>query len=86
MIEPIEIGVYRDFVRRSLAEDLGWGDATVQAIIPPDATAEGVLMARAPAVLAGVDIALEAFRQLDPASCARPVTRSRSSAGWRRRC
>ena len=67
MIEPIEIGVYRDFVRRSLAEDLGWGDATVQAIIPPDATAEGVLMARAPAVLAGVDIALEAFRQLDPA-------------------
>jgi len=32
-IEPIEIGVYRDFVRRSLAEDLGWGDATVLAVI-----------------------------------------------------
>ena len=66
-IEPIEIGVYRDFVRRSLAEDLGWGDATVQAIIPPDATAEGVLLTRSPAVLAGLDIAFEAFRQLDPA-------------------
>ena len=53
-IEPIEIGVYRDFVRRSLAEDLGWGDATVQAIIPPDATAEGVLLTHSPAVLAGL--------------------------------
>lgn len=66
-VDPVDTGVCRDFVRRSLAEDLGWGDATVQAVISPDAVGEGVLVVRAPAVLAGLDIALEAFRQLDPA-------------------
>jgi len=64
--EPIETGVCLDFVRRSLAEDLGWGDATVQAIVPPDAKAEGVLLVRAQTILAGLDLALETFKQLDP--------------------
>jgi nicotinate-nucleotide pyrophosphorylase (carboxylating) len=70
-IEPLEPGVGRDFVRRSLAEDLGWGDATVQAVIPPDAVGQGVLLARAASVVAGLDLALEAFRQLDPSMCVR---------------
>jgi nicotinate-nucleotide pyrophosphorylase (carboxylating) len=64
--DPLDAGVYRDLVRRALAEDLGWGDATTQAVVPPDLRAAGVLVARAPIVLAGLDIAIEAFRQLDP--------------------
>jgi nicotinate-nucleotide pyrophosphorylase (carboxylating) len=68
MIEPpLEPGLYRETVRRALAEDLGWGDATTLAVVPADLRATGVLTARAEIVLAGLDVALEAFRQLDPA-------------------
>jgi len=78
-VEPIEIAACRDFVRRSLAEDLGWGDATVQAVIPPDAIAEGVLSAGSSTVLAGLEIAIETFRQMDPSV----VVRSRRQDGDR---
>lgn len=66
MSESLEPGLYRNIVRRALAEDLGWGDATTQAIVPADARAIGTLVAHADVVLAGLDVALEAFRQLDP--------------------
>lgn len=64
---PLDPGLYRETVRRALAEDLGWGDATTLAIVPPDQRATGVLTARADIILAGLDVAIEAFRQLDPA-------------------
>ena len=64
--EPLDAGAYRDIVRRALAEDLGWGDATTQAVVSPGLKAVGALVARAPIVLAGLDVAVEAFRQLDP--------------------
>ncbi len=64
--EPLDAGAYRDIVRRALAEDLGWGDATTQAVVPAGLTAVGTLVSRAPTVLAGLDVAVEAFRQLDP--------------------
>jgi nicotinate-nucleotide pyrophosphorylase (carboxylating) len=64
---PIEPALYREVVRRALAEDLGWGDATSAIVVPEGARATGVLVARARIVLAGLDVALEAFRQLDPA-------------------
>lgn len=67
-MEPLDPGVYRDVVRRALAEDLGWGDVTTSAVVPADARAEGVLVFREPGVLAGLDAALEAFRQLDPSA------------------
>jgi nicotinate-nucleotide pyrophosphorylase (carboxylating) len=63
----LDPGLYRELVRRALAEDLGWGDATTSVVVPPDARASGVLTARADVVLAGLDVAVEAFRQLDPA-------------------
>ena len=65
-IEPLDPGVYRELVRRALAEDLGWGDVTTAAVVPPDAGAVGRIIAGAPLVLAGLDVALEVFRQLDP--------------------
>jgi nicotinate-nucleotide pyrophosphorylase (carboxylating) len=65
-IEPLDPGVYRELVRRALAEDLGWGDVTTTAVVPPDAAAVGRIVARVPLVLAGLDVALEVFRQLDP--------------------
>jgi len=66
-MEPLDPGMYRELVRRALAEDFGWGDVTTEAIIDREQKARGVIVAKSTCVLAGVDIAAEAFRQLDPA-------------------
>lgn len=63
---PLEPALYREIVRRALAEDLGWGDLTTESTITPEQRARGVLIAKAPCVVAGLDVAIEAFRQLDP--------------------
>jgi nicotinate-nucleotide pyrophosphorylase (carboxylating) len=56
-------------VRRALAEDLGRaGDITSAATIPADARAEAVIAARQKGVIAGLPLAAEAFRQMDPAT------------------
>ena len=65
--EPLDPGIYRELVRRALAEDFGWGDVTTEAIIDREQKARGVIVAKSPCVLCGVEIAAEAFRQLDPA-------------------
>jgi nicotinate-nucleotide pyrophosphorylase (carboxylating) len=59
LIEPL--------VRAALVEDLGRaGDITTDAIVPPNLAAEGVFAARQPGVVAGLDLALAAFRLIDP--------------------
>jgi nicotinate-nucleotide pyrophosphorylase (carboxylating) len=65
--EPLDPSVYRQIVRRALAEDLGWGDVTTEATVPPDVRGRGTIVVKAPCVLAGLAVAAEAFRQLDPA-------------------
>jgi len=65
--EPLDPGLYREIVRRALAEDLGWGDVTTDATVPPNLRARGVILAKSSCVVAGVDVAAETFRQLDPA-------------------
>jgi nicotinate-nucleotide pyrophosphorylase (carboxylating) len=65
--ERIDASVYRQIVRRALAEDLGWGDVTTEATVPGDIRGYGTIVAKMPCVLAGLDVAAEAFRQLDPA-------------------
>jgi nicotinate-nucleotide pyrophosphorylase (carboxylating) len=65
--EPLDPGLYRELVRRALAEDFGWGDVTTETIIDRNQKARGVITAKTPCVLAGLDIAGEAFRQMDPA-------------------
>ena len=64
---PLEPALYREVVRRALAEDLGWGDVTTEATVGPEQRARGTIIAKSPCVLAGIDVAAEAFRQLDPA-------------------
>lgn len=64
--EPLDPGIYRELVRRALAEDFGWGDVTTEAVIDPQLKARAVILAKSPCVIAGLDIASEAFRQMDP--------------------
>jgi nicotinate-nucleotide pyrophosphorylase (carboxylating) len=54
-----------DLVRCALAEDVGSGDVTTRATVPPDATAVAVITQKAPGVLFGLDIAATVFRELD---------------------
>ena len=62
----MEPSQYRDLVRRALDEDIGTGDITTVATVPADRQAHGVFLVKAPCVLAGLDVAFEAFRQRDP--------------------
>jgi nicotinate-nucleotide pyrophosphorylase (carboxylating) len=60
--------VVRRIVAAALEEDLGTeGDLTTAAVIPEDRTAAGHLVARDSLVIAGLTVAREVFRQLDPA-------------------
>ena len=62
----LDAGDYADLVRRALAEDLAGGDITTDAIFGKDDRARGTFLVKSPCTLAGLDIALETFRQLDP--------------------
>ncbi len=63
---PLHPDVYREIVRRALAEDVGRGDVTTDAVISRDQQARAVMLSKSSCVIAGIDIASEAFRQLDP--------------------
>jgi nicotinate-nucleotide pyrophosphorylase (carboxylating) len=56
----------RAAVRLALAEDIGSGDATTLATVPANATAKAVMRAREPLVVAGIQFAEIAFRELSP--------------------
>lgn len=56
-----------DFITRTLAEDIGPGDITGDAVVPADARFLGVLCAREPLTVAGLPLALAFFARLDPA-------------------
>jgi nicotinate-nucleotide pyrophosphorylase (carboxylating) len=49
-------------VSRALAEDTPWGDVTSEYLIPASSTAEALLVARAPGVMAGAAVFEAAFK------------------------
>jgi nicotinate-nucleotide pyrophosphorylase (carboxylating) len=58
---------YEPILRAALAEDLGRaGDLTTDAVVDAGATATADLVARAAGTIAGLEVALHAFRLLDP--------------------
>jgi len=66
-LAPLAPEAYRDLVARALAEDIGQGDVTSRVVVDADLPARGVILAKAPLVVAGLDVAFEVFRQCDPA-------------------
>ncbi len=64
--QPLDPALYREIVRRALAEDLGWGDVTTEAVVPSELRARGIILSKCSCVIAGLDVAAEAFSQLDP--------------------
>lgn len=63
---PLRPEHYRETVRRSLEEDIGAGDVTTEATVTAEQRARGTFLAKSNCVLAGLDVCLEAFRQLEP--------------------
>ncbi len=45
-----------DVIRRALEEDIGPGDVTTEACVPPEAKAKGFFLSREPMVVAGVEL------------------------------
>jgi nicotinate-nucleotide pyrophosphorylase (carboxylating) len=60
-------------LRAFLAEDLGSGDVTANAIVPADALATAQLTVKAAGVVAGLDLVERIVRLLDPAAAASGV-------------
>ena len=55
----------RDIVRRAVLEDLGRGDITTEAVVPADATSAGMIIAKSPGTIAGMDVAEAVFCTID---------------------
>jgi nicotinate-nucleotide pyrophosphorylase (carboxylating) len=66
-LPPLDPAVYRDLVRRALEEDLGGGtDITTDATVSPSQRGRGDFRVNADCVIAGLDVAFECFRALQP--------------------
>src|SRR5205823_1439323 len=59
-------GLVQELIDRALAEDLGAGDVTTDALVPPDARARARIVQKEPGVVAGLRVAETVFRRVDP--------------------
>ncbi len=58
----------REFIAAALLEDVGDGDFSTLASIPPDAKGKAVLKIKEAGIIAGIDLAEEIFYHLEPTS------------------
>ncbi|MCP3953703.1 MAG: carboxylating nicotinate-nucleotide diphosphorylase [Desulfobacterales bacterium] len=56
----------KKLIDSALSEDIGSGDITTDNLIAPDQTGSGEIIAKEPMVLAGLDVARQVFKTLDP--------------------
>ena len=54
-------------IELSIAEDIGPGDATSEAVLPPDLILHGRIVAKGAGVIAGLPVAEAVFSRVDPA-------------------
>jgi nicotinate-nucleotide pyrophosphorylase (carboxylating) len=82
-VRTLDQELYRDLVSQALEEDIGSGDITTEATVSANQRARGVLLVKQSCVIAGLDVAFEAFRQLDPDVIAKAFKRDgeRCAAG-----
>jgi nicotinate-nucleotide pyrophosphorylase (carboxylating) len=55
----------KTFISNALKEDIGPGDLTTEALIPPDIEGRAELIAKEPLILAGIEVAREVFHQIN---------------------
>jgi nicotinate-nucleotide pyrophosphorylase (carboxylating) len=54
-------------IELAIKEDIGPGDVTSEAVLPPDLILNGEFVAKSPGVIAGLPICAEVFSRIDPA-------------------
>ena len=62
----IDLRAIRDLLEMALREDIGTGDITSESVIPANAQAVGTIKAKSDGIIAGLDVAAEILRMLDP--------------------
>ncbi len=55
-----------ELIRRALSEDIGTGDITTDATIPPDLVSTAFLFSKSKGILAGMGVAEKVFHAVDP--------------------
>ena len=55
-----------DLISRALAEDVGRGDVTTEAVVDAGPRARGLIVQKAPGIVYGLDVAEAVFGRLDP--------------------
>lgn len=60
------IPVVQQLIEMALTEDIGPGDITSDNLIPEDQAGEGIIIAKEPMVVAGLEVAASVFEWLDP--------------------
>lgn len=77
---PVAPEVIQSVVQRALREDIGNGDITTQATVPPGTRARATITQKGPGVLSGLACAELAFRTLDPEAA---IERLADEGVWR---
>lgn len=62
----MDINLIHQFIKSALAEDIGDGDHTSLSTIPPGTIGKAKLIIKDDGILAGVELALEIFKMVDP--------------------
>ena len=81
MVEPLEIGWKQvgQVVDSALAEDLGSGDVTTEALIPASQKGKAYVVAKGKGVLAGMGVATMVFHRVDSALVVKELVADGSS-------
>jgi len=66
MVQGLPVQQVRKIVARAFVEDLGKGDVTTSLTVPESAKARGIFFSKQPLVVAGLPVAEEVFRMLQP--------------------
>ena len=75
MSHSLDASAYRNLLQSFLSEDLGAGDITTETTVSATQRARGEAIAKAPLVLAGIDLFAEVFRLLDASAKAEIICR-----------
>ena len=62
----INLRAIRDLLEMALREDIGIGDVTSDSVVPADVMAVGTILSKVDGIVAGLDVASEIFRMLNP--------------------
>jgi nicotinate-nucleotide pyrophosphorylase (carboxylating) len=72
-MHPFDHPTVSHLIASALAEDLGRGDVTTLATIPPDRAARGKITAKADLTIAGLPLVEQVLKAVDPAAGARAL-------------